>query len=89
MKHFISAATQGHDYAIQNWHEDGFVSRDDLASALCAHQAAVDATKSPQRKAVEQAACVRLLRLNGMRILLSEQLTYVMNYYSSNLRAAI
>jgi len=28
---------------------NGLVSKDDLAAALRAHQAAVDATKSPQR----------------------------------------
>jgi len=28
----------------------GFVSKDDLAAALRAHQAAEDATKSPQRE---------------------------------------
>ena len=59
-KHWTIAAAQGHDGTIQtlkNWHEDGFVSKDDLASALRAHQAAVDATKSPQREAAEEEAC--------------------------------
>ena len=32
----------------------GFVSKEVLATALRAHKAAVDATKSPQRKAAEE-----------------------------------
>ena len=51
MKHWTIAATQGQDDAIQNlkdWHEDGFVSKDVLAWALCAHQAAVDVLRGRQ-----------------------------------------
>ena len=33
--------------------KEGHVSKDDLAAALRAHQAAVDATKSPQREAAD------------------------------------
>eukprot|EP00986_Skeletonema_menzelii_P008758 scaffold3801_cov150-Skeletonema_menzelii.AAC.8 len=33
--------------------KDGLVSKENLASALRAHQAAIDATKSPQREAAE------------------------------------
>jgi len=33
--------------------KEGYASKDDLAAALRAHQAAVDATKSPQRDAAE------------------------------------
>ena len=33
----------------------GLVNKDDFAAALRAHQAAVDATKSPQREAAERA----------------------------------
>eukprot|EP00984_Skeletonema_dohrnii_P005261 scaffold1840_cov137-Skeletonema_dohrnii-CCMP3373.AAC.2 len=54
VKHLIIAATQGDDDSIQSLLEifkDGLVSKDDLASALRAHQSAVDATKSPQRDA--------------------------------------
>eukprot|EP00984_Skeletonema_dohrnii_P018061 scaffold8348_cov78-Skeletonema_dohrnii-CCMP3373.AAC.1 len=57
VKHFIIAATQGHDKSIKYLMEifkGGLVSKDELAAALRAHQAAVDATKSPQRKAAEQ-----------------------------------
>jgi hypothetical protein len=33
---------------------DGFVSKEDYAAALRGHQAALDATKSVQRKAAEE-----------------------------------
>eukprot|EP00984_Skeletonema_dohrnii_P020815 scaffold10229_cov129-Skeletonema_dohrnii-CCMP3373.AAC.2 len=55
-KHFIIAATQGDDDSIKELLEifkDGLVSKDDLAAALRAHQAAVDSAKSPQREAAE------------------------------------
>eukprot|EP00985_Skeletonema_marinoi_P006181 scaffold2689_cov70-Skeletonema_marinoi.AAC.4 len=57
VKHWIIAATQGHDESIKPLMDEfrrGFVSKDDLAAALRAHQAAVDATKSPQREAAEE-----------------------------------
>ena len=57
MKHWIIAATQGFDESIKMLLEifqSGVVSKDDLAAALRAHQAAVDATKSPQREAAEE-----------------------------------
>ena len=59
MKHWIIAATQGHDFSIKKLMDEfrsgrGIVSKDDLAAALRAHQAAVDATKSPQREAAEE-----------------------------------
>eukprot|EP00986_Skeletonema_menzelii_P005818 scaffold2153_cov144-Skeletonema_menzelii.AAC.11 len=53
LKHYIIAATQGHDGSIKSLmvaFKAGFVSKDDLAAALRAHQAAEDATKSPQRE---------------------------------------
>jgi len=56
-KHWNIAATQGNDLSIgmlMNIFKGGLVSKDELAAALRAHQAAVDATKSPQRKAAEQ-----------------------------------
>eukprot|EP00984_Skeletonema_dohrnii_P034284 scaffold33516_cov111-Skeletonema_dohrnii-CCMP3373.AAC.2 len=56
-KHFIIAANLGHDDSIQALKEcykrGGLVSKEDFAAALRAHQAAVDATKSPQRDAAE------------------------------------
>jgi len=56
-RHLIIAATQGSDESIKflmHGFKKGFVSKDDLAAALRAHQAAVDATKCPQREAAEQ-----------------------------------
>ena len=57
VKHFIIAANQGHDGSIKALmyaYKEGFVSKDDLAGALRAHQAAVDATKSTQRDVAEE-----------------------------------
>ena len=58
VKHFVMAAAQGHDEAIKTlvdlYSRDGEVGKEDLATALRAHQAAVDATKSPQRKAADE-----------------------------------
>eukprot|EP00984_Skeletonema_dohrnii_P034629 scaffold33613_cov159-Skeletonema_dohrnii-CCMP3373.AAC.3 len=57
VKHWIIAATQGDDDSIKMLMEgfkEGVVSKDDLAAALRAHHAAVDATKSPQREAAEE-----------------------------------
>ncbi len=56
MKHWIIAVTQGHDGAIKllmKLFENGFVKKEDIAAALRAHQAAVDATKSSQREAAQ------------------------------------
>ena len=56
MKHFIIAANLGHDDSIQmlkRCYKHGLVSKDEFAAALRAHQAAVDATKSPQRDAAK------------------------------------
>jgi hypothetical protein len=58
-KHYIIAANQGHDDSLQLLKKNyaiGFVTKEDFAAALRAHQAAVDATKSPQR---EEAEAVR------------------------------
>ncbi len=57
VKHWIIAATQGYDNAIKalmDAFKHGQVSKDDLAATLRAHNAAVDATKSPQRKEAEE-----------------------------------
>ena len=56
MKHFIIAASLGDDVSIKfqmKAFRSGLVSKDDLAAALRAHQAAVDATKSPHREVAE------------------------------------
>eukprot|EP00985_Skeletonema_marinoi_P020758 scaffold12420_cov137-Skeletonema_marinoi.AAC.5 len=58
VKHFIIAANLGYDKAIQglkDCYKDGHVSKEDFAAALRAHQAAVDATKSPQRETAAKA----------------------------------
>jgi len=57
VKHWIIAAKLGHDGSIQNLKEMykcGYVSKEDFASALRGHQAAVNATKSPQRELAEK-----------------------------------
>jgi tetratricopeptide (TPR) repeat protein len=62
-KHWIIAANLGNDKSVEALKEGyvtGFVSKEDFAAALRAHQAAVDATKSPQREAAE-AASISLL----------------------------
>eukprot|EP00984_Skeletonema_dohrnii_P018506 scaffold8668_cov89-Skeletonema_dohrnii-CCMP3373.AAC.2 len=56
VKHWIIAANLGHDTSIRKLkgcYKLGKVSKEDFAAALRAHQAAVDATKSPQRDAAE------------------------------------
>lgn len=58
MKHWIIAANLGHDDSIQKvklCYTNGLVRKDDFAAALRAHQAAVDAKKSPQREAAAKA----------------------------------
>eukprot|EP00984_Skeletonema_dohrnii_P004453 scaffold1583_cov123-Skeletonema_dohrnii-CCMP3373.AAC.3 len=50
VKHWIIAASQGHDESIKTLmraFKSGMVGKNELAAALRAHQAAVDATKSP------------------------------------------
>jgi len=57
VKHWIIAAKLGDDDSIVRLKEgfkDGFVSKEEFASALRGHQAAVDATKSPQREEAEK-----------------------------------
>ena len=57
VKHYIIAATQGEDDStkmLMNAFKMGCVEKEELAAALRAHQAAVDATKSPQRDAAEE-----------------------------------
>ena len=58
VKHWIIAAKQGDDNSMKKLLEvfkAGFMEKDDLTAALRAHKAAVDATKSPQRRAAEAA----------------------------------
>ena len=72
VKHFFIAAKLGCDHSIQalkRCYVGGDVSKEDFAAALRAHQAAVDATKSPQREVAEeyyrsqgQNRCRRMLK---------------------------
>ena len=57
VKHWIIAATQGQDESIKmlmTAFQQGFISKDILATTLRAHKTAVDATKSPQRELAEK-----------------------------------
>eukprot|EP00984_Skeletonema_dohrnii_P009889 scaffold3803_cov95-Skeletonema_dohrnii-CCMP3373.AAC.1 len=57
-KHFIIGAKLGSDFSLEMvklGYTEGLVSKEDFASALRAHQAAVDATKSTQRDEGEAA----------------------------------
>ena len=57
VKHYIIAAAQGLDEStdtLKKKFREGYVSKEDLAAALRAHQAAVDETKSPQRDKAEE-----------------------------------
>ena len=58
VKHWIIAANQGYDKSMKALWEafkHGIITKDDLEAAIRAHEAAVDATKSPQREAAERA----------------------------------
>jgi len=56
IKHLTIAATLGDDQSLEALKElTCLVSKEDLAATLRAHQAAVDATKSPHREAAEAA----------------------------------
>mmetsp|Transcript_10877 Transcript_10877/g.16069 ORF Transcript_10877/g.16069 Transcript_10877/m.16069 type:complete len:323 (+) Transcript_10877:97-1065(+) len=58
VKHYIIAANHGNTKSVEmlkQGYKEGSVSKEDFAAALRAHQAAVDATKSPQREAAEKA----------------------------------
>ena len=57
VKHWIISAAQGYDTSIKALmiaFKKKYVSKEDLATALRAHKAAIDATKSPQRQAAEE-----------------------------------
>ena len=58
VKHWIISAAQGDDSAMKNLmmaFKQGAVGKEDLDAALRAHQAAIQATKSPQREAAAAA----------------------------------
>ena len=57
MKHYIIAATLGHDEAlaaVEYLFAKGLGKKEDHEAALCGHQAAVDAAKSEQREKAEK-----------------------------------
>ena len=58
VKHFIIAANLGKDQsmkALWKCYAKGYISKDDLTVTLRTHQATINATKSPQREAAEEA----------------------------------
>jgi TPR repeat protein len=58
VKHFIIAADLGYEESMKKLWKSfsmGYVKKDDLNVTLRTHHAAVNATKSPQRKAAEEA----------------------------------
>ena len=58
VKHWIIAAKLGYDKSLESLKKSyrrGLVSKEDFAAALRGYQAAVDATKSPQREEAELA----------------------------------
>jgi hypothetical protein len=58
VKHFIISANLGLDLSMKElWkcYAEGYISKDDLTVTLRTHHAAINATKSPQRKAAEEA----------------------------------
>eukprot|EP00984_Skeletonema_dohrnii_P030796 scaffold22581_cov64-Skeletonema_dohrnii-CCMP3373.AAC.1 len=57
IKHWVIAAKLGFDNSLEMLKDafgEGLVTKEDFAAALRAHQAAVDATKSPQREAADE-----------------------------------
>eukprot|EP00984_Skeletonema_dohrnii_P012195 scaffold4924_cov84-Skeletonema_dohrnii-CCMP3373.AAC.2 len=67
VKHFVIAAKLGDDDSVEMLKQGylrGLVSKEDFAAALRAHQAAVDAMKSPQREAAAELAKVETLLEN-------------------------
>ena len=62
VKHFVIAANLGCDKAMKaltKLYKAGRVSKEDFAAVLRSHQAAIDATKSPQREAAEKKLCCK------------------------------
>lgn len=64
VNHLVIAAKLGYDYddsikPLKQLYAAGYVSNEDFVAALRAHQAAVNATKSPQREAAARAEAVQ------------------------------
>ena len=63
VKHWIIAAKLGYDLSLEelkDCYREGLVSKEDFAAALRAHQAAVDATKSPEKSPEGESRCSRV-----------------------------
>eukprot|EP00984_Skeletonema_dohrnii_P024121 scaffold13220_cov90-Skeletonema_dohrnii-CCMP3373.AAC.1 len=61
VKHYVIAASHGVDDAVdelKKYYKARQISKEDFAAALRAHQAAIDATKSPLREAADSAQCI-------------------------------
>ena len=57
VKHYIIAAKLGYDESLESvnsLYKAGLISKDEFAAALRGHQAATDATKSPQREEADE-----------------------------------
>eukprot|EP00986_Skeletonema_menzelii_P005704 scaffold2115_cov108-Skeletonema_menzelii.AAC.6 len=57
VKHYIIASKLGQDDSLEcvkDLYKAGQVNKDDFAAALRCHQAAIDASKSPQREAADE-----------------------------------
>ena len=72
VKHWVIAARQGDDHSIKeliDMFKKGLFEKEDLATALRAHKAAVDATKSPQRDEADklEGGCRQERSLKGKR----------------------
>ena len=86
VKHFIIAAKLGYGDSLERLktlYKAGYVSKDDFAAALRGHQAAIAATKSPQREEAAELLAKRLAlerERQGPNILL--QLKYTSGKYS-------
>jgi hypothetical protein len=52
---------------LKECYVDGHVSKEDFAAALRAHQAAVDATKSPQREVAAKAEATGEISWGGTK----------------------
>ena len=65
IRHYVIAAKLGDDDSMKRLKDGlqhGFISKDDFASTLRAHHAAVRSTKSPQREAAEADAVYSAFR---------------------------
>ena len=68
VKHFIIAANMGQDESLESlkrMYREGIVSKEKFATALRAHKAAVDATKSPQREVAAAFYSQQISRAHG------------------------